>query len=158
MSRSEDERFMREAIGLAEASVEAGGGPFGAVVVLEGRVVGRGSNRVTLDNDPSAHAEIVAIRDACRQLECFSLEGCRLYVNCEPCPMCLAAAYWARLDGVHYAATAADAAGAGFDDELIAEEVKRPLVERRLPMAQLLREEALAAFERWRVLPDRVEY
>jgi tRNA(Arg) A34 adenosine deaminase TadA len=159
MAEEEDQRrFMREAIALARESVAGGGGPFGAVVVRAGVVVGRGGNRVTPDTDPTAHAEVVAIRDACRTLGSFSLEGCELYVNCEPCPMCLAAAYWARLERICHAATRHDAAAAGFDDALIYQEVCLPAAQRRLPMVQLLPEEAMAAFAAWSALPDRVDY
>lgn len=150
--------FMREAIALAEASVQNGGGPFGALVVLQGRIVGRGSNRVTSDLDPTAHAEIVAIREACRTLGRFALQGGELYVNCEPCPMCLAAAYWARLDRVYHAATRQDATAAGFDDDLFYQEVCLPPERRRLPLKQLLPEEAAAAFTAWLANPNRVDY
>ena len=150
--------FLREAIRLANESIANGGGPFGAVVVRDGEIVGRGNNRVTLDNDPTAHAEVRAIRDACRNLGDFQLSGCELYVNCEPCPMCLSAAYWARLEAVWYAAGAADAAEAGFDDVLIREELRRAPTERRLPMRQALRDEALQTFQRWQVLEDKIEY
>lgn len=156
--REQQLRFMREAIALAEESVRSGGGPFGAVVVRAGEVVGRGSNRVTPNTDPTAHAEVMAIRDACRNLGVFSLEGCELYVNCEPCPMCLAAAYWARLERIYHAATRQDAAAAGFDDALIYQEVCLPAPQRRLSMAQLLPEEAMTAFAAWSALPDRVDY
>ncbi len=152
------EEFMREAIALADRSVELGGGPFGAVVVCDGEIVGRGHNRVTLDNDPTAHAEVQAIREACRRLERFSLEGCELYVNCEPCPMCLAAIYWARLEAVHFAAEAEEAAAIGFDDVYVASELARPWTERRLRGTRLLRDEALEVFARWRQKPDKVEY
>ena len=153
-----NERFLLEAIRLADESIANGGGPFGAVLVKDGEIVGRGSNRVTQNNDPTAHAEVQAIRDACRTLGDFQLTGCELYVNCEPCPMCLSAAYWARVDAIYFAATAADAAAAGFDDVLIKEELQRPLSERRLLMQQALREAALETFERWRELEDKVEY
>jgi len=149
---------MREAIALAQASAEIGCGPFGAVVVRDGRIIGRGSNRVTRDSDPTAHAEVVAIRDACRQLGDFSLEGCELYASCEPCPMCLAAAYWARLDKVYYAATREEASAIGFDDERIYREVCLPLEQRELPMQPLLHEEAQAAFATWLNNPDRIDY
>lgn len=153
-----DEKFLRQAIAMAEDSVRNGGGPFAALVVRDGEVIGRGSNRVTLDNDPTAHAEIQAIRDACKTIQDFSLSGCRLYVNCEPCPMCMAAAYWARLDGVIYAASAEDAARAGFDDVLIKQELRLEPAERRLPIHQALRDEAQATFELWSSLEDKVEY
>ncbi len=152
------EHFLLEAIRLADESIANGGGPFGAVIVKDGEIVGRGSNQVTLLNDPTAHAEVQAIRDACRALADFQLIGCELYVNCEPCPMCLAAAHWARVDAVYYAASAADAAEAGFDDVVIKEEILRQPSERHLPMQQALRESALPTFARWRELEDKVEY
>lgn len=152
------EQFMREAIALAERSVAEGGGPFGAVVVRGGEIIGRGHNRVTLDNDPTAHAEVQAIRDACATLGDYRLEGCSLYVSCMPCPMCFSAVYWARLERVYYAATAADAASIGFDDVYIAEELARPLTERHLSVVQLMRSEALSAFAHWREKPDRIDY
>lgn len=159
MSDGEQQRhFMREALALAAASVRDGGGPFGAVVVRDGEIIGRGSNRVTPDNDPTAHAEVVAIRAACRAVGSFSLDGCELYVNCEPCPMCLAAVYWARLERVYYAATRDDAAGAGFDDALIYREVCLLPEQRRLPLLQLLPEEAGDAFNAWAAKADRVDY
>jgi len=138
--------------------VRSGGGPFAALVVRDGEVIGRGTNRVTKDNDPTAHAEVQAIRDACANIQDFSLQGGLLYVNCEPCPMCLSAAYWARLDGVIYAATAEDAANAGFDDVLIRQELKREPAERHMPMQQAMRDEALAVFELWSSLEEKVEY
>lgn len=153
-----DEDFLRQAIHLAEASVRNGGGPFGAVIVKDGEIVGRGHNRVTLDNDPTAHAEVQAIRDACQHLGTFSLEGCTLYVNCEPCPMCMAACYWAHLDEVIYAADAADAAKIGFDDVLIREECIQAKQKRTMPMRQSLRDEALEVFSLWQSLDDKTEY
>lgn len=159
MSDTEQQRYcMREALALAAQSVRDGGGPFGAVVVRDGVIIGRGSNRVTPDNDPTAHAEVVAIRAACRTLNSFSLEGCELYVNCEPCPMCLAAAYWARLERIYYAATRDDAAAAGFDDALIYREVCLLPEQRRLPLRRLLPEEAGDAFAAWTAKADRVDY
>lgn len=152
-------QFLREAIRLSHDNLRTNaGGPFGAVVVREGVIVGRGSNRVTSTNDPTAHAEIVAIRDACRHLGTFSLAGCELYSSCEPCPMCLAAILWSRLDGVVYAATCDDAAAAGFDDRVFHEELRRPASERRLPVVQALREEALVPLREWREKVDRVPY
>lgn len=150
--------FMDEAIRLALASVAEGGGPFGALIVSEGQIVGRGCNRVSRDKDPTAHAEVMAIRDACRNLGRFELSGALLYVNCEPCPMCLAACYWARLDGVVYAARAEDAQAAGFDDQHIAEQLCRPENQRSLLMRQMMREEALAAMQAWMDKPDRIDY
>ena len=153
-----DERFLLEAIRLADESIANGGGPFGAVLVKDGEIVGRGTNRVTQNNDPTAHAEVLAIRDACRFLDDFQLTGCELYVNCEPCPMCLAAAYWARVDAVYYAANADDAAAAGFDDVVIRNEMLHPPSERQLVMKQALREQAMPTFARWRELEDKIEY
>ena len=159
MSDTEQRQYcMREALALAAQSVRDGGGPFGAVVVRDGVIIGRGSNRVTPDNDPTAHAEVVAIRAACRTLNSFSLEGCELYVNCEPCPMCLAAAYWARLERIYYAATRDDAAAAGFDDALIYQEVCLLPEQRRLPLRRLLPEEAGDAFAAWMAKADRIDY
>ncbi len=152
------EVYLREAIALAQQSVAAGGGPFGAVVVRDGQVIGRGQNRVTLDNDPTAHAEVVAIRAACQQLGSFDLRGCELYASCEPCPMCLSALLWARIDGLWYGASAADAAAAGFDDLAIYQELRLAVGERRLPSQQLLWEEAQAPFVLWCQKGDRVEY
>ncbi len=150
--------FMRAAIALSEQSVAMGGGPFGAVVVRDGTIIGRGHNSVTLDNDPTAHAEIVAIRDACRASGDFRLEGCELYVNCEPCPMCLAAAYWAHLERIFYAGATTDAAAGGFDDAAIYQQVCTPAPQRRIALVQLLRDEAMAAFAAWRGKADRIDY
>lgn len=153
------EHFMREAIRLSVEMMRAGkGGPFGAVIVRDGKVIARGWNQVTSTNDPTAHAEIVAIREACRSMGSFLLPGCELYSSCEPCPMCLSAAYWTRLDGVHYAARRSDAAEAGFLDENIYEEFARQPQARRLACQALLREEALAAFREWKAKPDRIPY
>jgi tRNA(Arg) A34 adenosine deaminase TadA len=153
------ESFMREAIALSVRGMREGmGGPFGAVVVKDGQIIGRGSNEVTTANDPTAHAEIVAIREACRTLASFRLDGCEIYSSCEPCPMCLSAIYWARISRMYYAATRQDAAGAGFDDEFLYREIPLPVIERRLPTEQLLRESALAAFAEWRAKPDKIRY
>jgi tRNA(Arg) A34 adenosine deaminase TadA len=153
------EVFMREAIRLSIQMMRLGkGGPFGAVVVKDGRIVGRGSNQVTSTNDPTAHAEIVAIREACRRLKSFQLKGCDLYTSCEPCPMCLSAIYWARLRTVYYGNTRKDAAGIAFDDDFIYREVGLPIRKRELVMKQLLRKEALAAFAEWKLKPDKITY
>jgi guanine deaminase len=153
------EEFMRKAISLSLQTMRRGkGGPFGAVVVRGGKVIGRGWNQVTSSNDPTAHAEVVAIRAACRRLKTFHLEDCELYVNCEPCPMCLAAIYWARIKKVYYANTRKDAARIGFDDDFIYAEVSRPISERKLRMKQMMRAEALAAFEEWKNKPDKIAY
>lgn len=139
-------------------NVRCGGGPFGALVVKDGKVVAEGVNRVTADNDPSAHAEVVAIRKACRALGNFQLAGCDLYTSCEPCPMCLGAIYWARPARVFYGGTAGDAAAAGFDDAFIYEELKRPQETRRIPMTGILRDEALAIFLAWKQLENKTAY
>ncbi len=152
-------KFMREAIRLSVQTMRRGrGGPFGAVVVRNGRIVGRGCNQVTSANDPTAHAEIVAIREACRRLKTFQLDDCDLYTSCEPCPMCLSAIYWARLRNVFYGNTRKDAAKIDFDDELLYREVALPMRRRKLRMKQLLRKEALAAFAEWQRKPDKVRY
>ena len=151
--------FMQEAIRLSIEPMHRGeGGPFGAVVVKDGEILGRGWNQVTRSNDPTAHAEIVAIREACRRLNNFRLEGCELYASCEPCPMCLSAAYWARICRLFFAATRRDAAEAGFDDEMIYQEIPLPPSNRVLPTVQFLRDPALAAFVGWRAKPDRIPY
>jgi guanine deaminase len=151
--------FMRRAIALGLENVRTGrGGPFAALVVKDGRVVAEGANRVTTTNDPTAHAEVVAIREACRILGDFQLSGCDLYTTCEPCPMCLGAIYWARSSRVFYACLAADAAAAGFDDAFISEELKRPLPARRMPMEQLLRDESLAIFSLWKSQEKKTLY
>lgn len=159
MTSRYDPAFLRAAISLSLEKMQANeGGPFGAVIVRDGEIIGRGWNRVIATNDPTAHAELVAIRDACAQVKTFSLAGCELYASCEPCPMCLAAILWARLDGVHYAASGDDAAAAGFDDQHLYDEIRKPMHERSLPMQQALREEALAAMRAWMNKADRVPY
>lgn len=151
--------FLREAIRLSIQMMEANeGGPFGAVIVRDGEVVGRGWNRVTSSNDPTAHAEVVAIRDACSRLMTFSLAGCEIYSSCEPCPLCLAAIYWSRLDRICYAATCDDAATAGFDDRNFYREVRKPAGERSIPTEQALREEAVVALRAWVRKEDRIRY
>ncbi len=150
---------MRRAIALALDNVRTGrGGPFAALVVKEGSVVAEGANCVTTSNDPTAHAEVVAIREACRKLGNFQLSGCDLYTTCEPCPMCLGAIYWARPARVFYACLAADAADAGFDDAFIYDELKLPLATRRLPMQQLLRGESLTIFSLWKSQERKTPY
>ena len=154
-----NQTFMREAIRLSiQMMRRRQGGPFGAVVVRAGKIVGRGSNRVTSANDPTAHAEIVAIRDACRRLKTFQLDDCALYTSCEPCPMCLSAIYWARLRRVFYANTRKDAARIAFDDDFLYREVALPIRKRSLPMKQMLREEALEAFIEWEKKADKIRY
>lgn len=150
---------MREAIALAEAGLRQNrGGPFGCVIVRRGEVIARGSNGVTSTNDPTAHAEITAIREACRKLGKFSLEECELYTSCEPCPMCLAAIYWARIPRVFYGNTRADAAAIGFDDDFIYRQIPLAPERRAIAMQPLLREEALASFRAWQAKPDKISY
>src|SRR5450432_447216 len=145
------EKFMREAIRLSLSKMRGNhGGPFGAVVVRQGKIVGRGWNSVTSTNDPTAHAEISAIRAACEKSRTFRLDDCELYVSCEPCPMCLAAIYWARLTKIYYANTRKDAAKIRFDDDLIYREIARPITRRKIPMKQLLRDEAIKVFGEWK--------
>jgi tRNA(Arg) A34 adenosine deaminase TadA len=154
-----DLALMRRAIELAQTGVENdSGGPFGCVIAQDGRIVGEGCNEVTSTNDPTAHAEIVAIRAACRNLSTFQLTGCNVYTSCEPCPMCLGAIYWARPAAVFFAGTREDAAAAGFDDELFYDEVEKPNELRQLRMRNLLRDEAQKVFEAWLLKPDKVEY
>ena len=153
------EDWMKIAIGLSVAGVTSGeGGPFGAIVVKDGTIVGRGNNKVTTSNDPTAHAEVVAIRDACRNLGTFQLDGCDVYTSCEPCPMCLGAIYWARPDRVFYACTKSDAAASGFDDAFIYEEIELEPGKRRIPFVQISQEAGLEAFKVWDAKSDRVEY
>lgn len=150
---------MREAIRLSRRSLsKSEGGPFGAVVVRGGRVLSRGWNQVLAWNDPTAHAEVIAIREACGRLKRFHLEDCELYTSCEPCPMCLSAIYWARLKTVYFANTRQDAARIGFDDAAIYAEVAEPVKKRRLQMRSLLRQEALGVFRAWAAQPDRIRY
>ena len=152
-------KFMRAAIRLSREKMRRNdGGPFGAVVVRRGQIVGRGWNRVTTTNDPTAHAEVMAIRDACRRLKTFRLDDCELYASCEPCPMCLAAIYWARIGKIFYANTRRDAAAIGFDDDSIYHEVARPVSRRKIPMRQLLRNAALKVFAEWKKKPDKIRY
>src|SRR5882757_1114079 len=158
MSNDIDE-FMLEAIRLSLANVEEGkGGPFGAVVVKDGKIIARGANCVTAHNDPTAHAEVVAIREACKLLNTFQLTGCEIYASCEPCPMCLGAIYWARPDKLFYANSKEDAAAIAFDDKFIYEEIAKPVNERKLFTKQLLRDEAIDAFEKWQESDKKREY
>ena len=149
---------MQEAINAAFEGMRQKGGPFGAVVVKNGEIVGIGSNCVTETNDPTAHAEVVAIRDACKKLGSFQLEGCEIYTSCEPCPMCLGAIYWARPDKVFYACDKDDAADSGFDDAFIYKELELPASERKVPFVQMSREEALSVFAEWNEKEDKTEY
>ncbi len=149
---------MREAIRLANESVEHGGGPFGAVIVKDGQVIAGSANRVTVDNDPTAHAEVNTIRQACRKLQTFDLSGCTIYTSCEPCPMCLGAIYWARISRIFYGNTRKDARDIDFADDFIYEELDRPLSNRTIPILPLLRDEALHTFRLWQKKEDKIEY
>ena len=154
----QDKNFMRQAIRLANESVERGGGPFGAVIVKDGEIVAGSSNSVTIDNDPTAHAEVNTIREACRKLRTFDLSGCTIYTSCEPCPMCLGAIYWARISKIFYGNTRKDACDIQFADDFIYEELERPLSERTVPIVPLLRAEALHTFRLWTEKTDKTEY
>ena len=151
-------KFMTRAIELSIESVNSGGGPFGSIIVKNDKVIAEGSNKVTLDNDPTAHGEIVAIRNACKSLNNFNLSGCELYSTCEPCPMCLSAIYWAHIDKVYYANTRDDAQKIDFDDSLIYSELLTNVKKRKIPMFQMMRDEALKAFELWDKKTDKVRY
>ncbi len=150
--------FMKRAIELSIKSVNTDGGPFGCVIVKDGKIVAEGSNKVTSTNDPTAHGEIVAIRDACKKLNDFNLQGSELYSTCEPCPMCLSAIYWARIKKIYYANTREDARKIDFDDSLIYSEFKKNINERKIPMIQMMRNEALEAFQLWEKKTDKVKY
>lgn len=153
------EQLMERAIELAEGNARSGaGGPFGAVVAKDGVVIAEGTNLVTFTNDPTAHAEVVAIRRACASIASFQLAGYELYTSCEPCPMCLGAIYWARPSAIYFAATHADAADAGFDDSLIYEEALKPIAERAIPTRRLLEEEGMRPFAAWRAAANRIPY
>lgn len=153
-----DEKYLREAIAMAAANVKNGGGPFGALIVRNGEVIGRGVNHVACDNDPTAHAEVMAIRDACKNIGDFRLDGCVIYTSCEPCPMCLGAIYWAHLDRIIFAATKADAAKAGFDDSFIYDEFALTLERRSIPIQELAIKEAAEPFQQWLKLENKTEY
>lgn len=150
--------FMREAIRLSIENVKKGGGPFGAVIVKNGEIIAKGTNSVTSANDPTAHAEVSAIREACRVLNTFNLEDCEIYSSCEPCPMCLSAIYWARIHKLYFANTKDDAAEIGFSDKFIYDEFHLNIEERALPSETLLRDEALEAFDAWKNHPGKIEY
>tara|TARA_Y100000817_G_scaffold305289_1_gene289224 strand:- start:387 stop:857 length:471 start_codon:yes stop_codon:yes gene_type:complete len=151
-------KFMLRAIELSIKSANGIGGPFGCVVVKDNMIVAEGSNKVTFSNDPTAHAEIVAIRDACKKLNTFNLSGCDIYASCEPCPMCLSAIYWSHIDNIYYANTRDDAKKINFDDSMIYSEFSKKIEDRRIPIKQMLREEALKAFDIWDKKTDKVEY
>ena len=150
--------FMKRAIELSLESVNKGGGPFGSVIVKDNKIVAEGSNKVTSSNDPTAHGEIVAIREACKKLNNFNLSGCILYSTCEPCPMCLSAIYWARINEIFYANTREDARKIDFDDSLIYTELQKNIDKRKIPMIQIMRNEALKAFELWDNKKDKIKY
>ena len=159
MKTGDAQSLMRQAIRLSLEKMDQGqGGPFGAVIAREGSIISEGYNQVTSQNDPTAHAEIVAIRRACETLDNFSLAGCDIYTSCEPCPMCLSAIYWARIDRIYYANTRQDAAVIGFDDEFLYREVSIPLEHRQIPTTRLLEHEAIAAFEAWMNKSDKILY
>ena len=158
MITEKDQQFMQQAIDLSVENVKNGGGPFGAVIVKDDKVVATGVNRVTANNDPTAHAEVSAIRAACQQVHDFSLKGCTIYTSCEPCPMCLAAIYWAGIDRIYYGNTKEDAENINFGDKFIYEEIWRKPEERSIPTRMLMREQALRAFRDWENKPDKVEY
>jgi guanine deaminase len=159
MNRQPNLEFLRRAIALATENVASGrGGPFAALIARDGEVIAEGVNMVTATIDPTAHGEVAAIRAACKALGTFSLVGCELYTSCEPCPMCLAASHWARLDAVFYGASAEDAARAGFDDAYLYEEFRKDPAERSLPAAQFLRDEAWVSFAAWMASPNKIEY
>jgi tRNA(Arg) A34 adenosine deaminase TadA len=155
----ERQQFMREAIRLSIENVQSGrGGPFAAVIVKDGKIIARGTNLVSSANDPTAHAEIAAIREACRILNSYQLGGCEIFTSCEPCPMCLGAIYWARPERIFYGNTKQDAAEINFDDSFIYEELTKKMTDRSIPMVQVLHDEALAAFKAWKEKPDKIEY
>lgn len=154
----QDKEYMREAIRLADESVKNGGGPFGAVIVKDGEIIAGRSNSVTIDNDPTAHAEVNTIREACRKLGTFDLSDCVIYTSCEPCPMCLGAIYWARISRIYYGNTKKDAAAIDFADDFIYKELEHSVHHRSVPFIPLLRDEAIKTFEAWRAKGDKVEY
>lgn len=154
-----EQSFMRIAVNLSRKGMEDGkGGPFGAIVVKDDKIIGKGCNMVLTDNDPTAHAEIMAIREACRHLDSFQLDGCEIYTSCEPCPMCLGAIYWARADKIYYANRREDAADIGFDDSFIYDEIELPIADRKIPMQRIDSPEALEVFKNWKNKSDKIEY
>ena len=151
-------QYMREAIRLANENINNGGGPFGAVIVKDNEIVGTGINSVTAGNDPTAHAEVNAIRQAAQHLKTFDLSNCTIYTSCEPCPMCLGAIYWARISTIYFGNTKKDAAHIGFDDQFIYDEIEKPLAVRKIPTHQLLNHEAISTFNNWAASDDKIEY
>lgn len=158
MSENKHEYWMQRAIDLSVENVDRGGGPFGAVIVKNGELIAEGYNQVTSQNDPTMHAEVSAIRAACKKLQTFDLSGCVIYTSCEPCPMCLGAIYWARISEMYFANTKEDADGIGFSDAFIYQEIEKPYRLRQLKTYQLMREKALVAFEKWRLKEDKIVY
>ncbi len=158
MEYNKDKEFMSRAIELSLDNIKNGGGPFGAVIVKDGKIVAEGSNKVTINNDPTAHAEVNAIRNACQALGTFDLSGCEIYTSCEPCPMCLSAIYWARLDKIYFANTKVDADNIGFSDQFIYDELDKAPKDRQIPTTTLMRNDAIKAFEAWENKTDKIEY
>jgi len=158
MMKKTSNDFMREAIALSVKNIDNGGGPFGAVIVKNGEIIAHGVNRVTSNNDPTAHAEVMAIREAASKLGTFDLAGCEIYSSCEPCPMCLGAIYWAHLDKLYYGNTKSDDKEIDFDDSFIYDELELPKEKRKIPTIQILREEAIEAFDKWKNKEDKIEY
>lgn len=156
--KSDKLKFMRKAINLSDKSIDTGGGPFGAVIVKDGKIVASASNQVTKNNDPTAHAEITAIRKACKKLKTFNLSDCELYTSCEPCPMCLSAIYWARLKRFYFANDKEDARKIGFDDAFIYSELNKSADKRSIPSEQILKDEAIVSFQKWENKEDKTEY
>ncbi len=151
-------KFMQEAIRLSLENVNNGGGPFGAVIVKDGKIIATGTNQVTCTNDPTAHAEVLAIREASQKLGSFDLSGCTIYTSCEPCPMCLGAIYWAHIDAIYYGNTKKDAKQIGFDDSFIYDEIEKPISHRKIKTSQMLPAEAIKAFKAWREKEDKINY
>lgn len=158
MNKDKRDYFMQAAINLSIESVEKGGGPFGAVIVKSGKIIARSANSVTINNDPTAHAEINAIRQAARVLGSFDLSGCEIYSSCEPCPMCLGAIYWARIDKLFFGNDKNDAKNIGFDDSFIYEEIERPYNQRKIKTKQIMQDQAIIAFNKWEDKEDKIEY
>jgi tRNA(Arg) A34 adenosine deaminase TadA len=158
MVTEQQKEWMREAIALSSRNVDNGGGPFGAVIVKDGEIIARGANRVTADNDPTAHAEVSAIRAAAKKLGTFDLSGCDIYTSCEPCPMCLSAIYWARIGRIYYGNTQYDAKAINFDDSFIYDELSLAPEQRAIPARRILGDEAIATFNKWRDKEDKIEY
>jgi len=158
MNKEIHTQYMREAIRLANENIKNGGGPFGAIIVKDDKIVGSGVNRVTAGNDPTAHAEVNAIRQAAQHLKTFDLSHCTIYTSCEPCPMCLGAIYWARISTIYFGNTKQDAAHIGFDDQFIYDEIEKPLTVRKIPTQQLLKHEAISTFNHWAASDDKIEY